>query len=328
MIVLQQEDSEPVRLNRGMLENMLSKKIVLSGASGMVGRAVRGALERAGAQTLQLVRKAPLGANQAYWDPAAPLPVHLPALDDATAAIHLSGANVAAQRWTASYKREMTASRVQTTRALCTALAELSRPPQVLLVASAVGIYGDRGDERLDETSAPGSGFLADLCQAWEQAAQPAVDAGIRVVHLRLGVVLGRGGALARMLPVFRVGLGGRLGSGRQWMSWIALEDVVGAVAFLLENEAMAGPVNLTSPQPVRNAEFTRALAGQLHRPAVFPAPALLLRLAFGQMAREALLAGAQVMPQKLVEAGYRFRQPEVGAALAAALDPHAGARG
>lgn len=312
-----------------MLDTMAIGKILLSGASGMVGGALRSGLKRGGAQTVQLVRKGPLGSEQVYWDPGAPLPVHPQALHGITAAIHLSGANVAGQRWTASYQRALIASRVQTTRALATELAELAQPPGVLLVASAVGIYGDRGEELLDERSAPGRGFLADLCQAWEQAAQPAVDAGIRVVHLRLGVVIGPGGgALGRMTPVFRLGLGGRLGSGRQWMSWIALEDVVGAVAFLLENEAMAGPVNLTSPQPVRNAEFTRALAGQLHRPAVFPVPALALRLAFGQMAEEALLAGAKAMPQKLLEAGYRFRLPQVEAALAAALDPHAGARG
>ncbi|MGB7549276.1 MAG: TIGR01777 family oxidoreductase, partial [Terracidiphilus sp.] len=207
------------------------------------------------------------------------------------------------------------------TRALTTLLAGLRRPPRALLVASAVGIYGDRGNELLDESSAPGTGFLADLCRQWEAAAEPAVEAGIRVVHLRFGVVLGPGsGALAQMLPLFRLGLGGALGSGRQWMSWISLADAIAAILFALETPALAGPVNLTAPHPVTNAEFTRALARQLRRPAFLPAPAFALRLALGQMADEALLASTRAVPGRLMEAGFRFAHPTVSEALAAAL--------
>jgi uncharacterized protein (TIGR01777 family) len=241
-------------------------------------------------------------------------------LESLTAAIHLSGANVAAHRWTAAYKREIWRSRVESTRTLATALATLNDPPQALLVASATGFYGDRGDEFLDENYGPGSGFLADTCREWEAAAQPAVNAGIRVVHLRFGVVLGAGGALAKMLPVFRLGLGGRLGSGRQWMSWISLDDVVAAILFALDTPALSGPLNLTAPNPVTNAEFTRALGRAVHRPAIFPAPAFALRLALGAMANEALLASARVVPSRLTSAGFQFAHPTINAALAAAL--------
>lgn len=273
---------------------------------------------------LQLVRRAPASASQLQWNPAAVSPIPNPEpLENLTAAIHLSGASVAARRWSSAYKREMTLSRVESTHALATTLAHLRRPPLALLVASAVGIYGDRGDELLDETSAPGSGFLAELCQQWEAAAQPAADAGIRVAHLRFGVVLGSGpGVLARMAPVFRLGLGGRLGSGQQWMSWISLADAAAAILFVLDTPSLAGPVNLTAPDPVSNAAFTRALARRLHRPAVFPVPAFALRLALGEMADEALLASARAFPSKLTTAGFGFAHPIVDAALAEALAP------
>jgi uncharacterized protein (TIGR01777 family) len=189
-----------------------------------------------------------------------------------------------------------------------------------MLVASAIGIYGNRGDELLDESSAPGSGFMAELCEQWEAAAQPARDAGIRVVHLRFGVVLGPGGALTRVTPIFRLGLGGPLGSGRQWMSWISLSDAVAAILFALDTPTLTGPVNLTAPNPVTNAEFTRALARRLHRPAIFPVPAFALRIALGQMADEALLASARVLPARLTQAGFQFQHPTVEDALAAAL--------
>ncbi len=237
------------------------------------------------------------------------------------AAVHLSGASVAGRRWTAAYKRQLASSRVQSTHALARLLAGLRRPPPTLLVASAVGLYGDRGEELLDESSPAGAGFLAQLCTEWEAAAKPATEAGIRVVHLRFGVVLGRGeGALAPMLPVFRLGLGGRLGSGRQWMSWISLADAIDAILFLLETPGLAGPVNLTAPNPVRNAEFTQALGRLLRRPTILPVPAVALRLAFGQMADEALLSSARAFPQKLISAGFRFTHPMVNQALAAAL--------
>lgn len=297
-------------------------RVVLSGASGSLGGALRRVLAVRGVPELQLVRGAVTRPDQAAWNPGAiPTMVDTAPLEDAWAAIHLSGANVAAHRWTAAYRREMALSRVGTTRALATLLAGLHRPPQVLLAASAIGFYGNRGNEILDESSPVGSGFLAELCQQWEAAAQPAIQAGMRVVHLRLGVVLGPGsGALAKMLPAFRWGIGGRLGSGQQWMSWIGLEDVVRAALFALETPSLAGPVNLTAPIPVTNAEFTRVLARQLRRPAVLPAPAFALRLALGQMADEALLASARALPRKLTDAGFRFSYPAVNEALAAAI--------
>ncbi|MGO9937276.1 MAG: TIGR01777 family oxidoreductase [Terracidiphilus sp.] len=302
-------------------------KIALSGASGMLGATLRRRLATREARVMQLVRGKPEGAGQLTWNPSKPTAVADPsALEGYDAAVHLSGASVAAHRWTAEYRRELKASRVESTRALATILAGLHNPPRTLIVASAVGIYGDRGEEVLDEASAPGKGFLADLCQQWEEAATPAAEAGIRVVHTRFGVVLGRGlgareqGALEKMLPVFRAGLGGRLGSGRQWMSWINLDDAIAAVLFALETRSLAGPVNVVAPNAVTNAEFTRALARQVRRPAVLPAPAFALRLALGPMADEALLASARVVPAKLTAAGFRFTHATLEEALAAAL--------
>lgn len=284
----------------------------------MLGSALRDALEQRKAKLIQLVRRDPAGREELRWDPHAPAPVAQPeALEGIDAAIHLSGANLAAHRWTPQYLREVTASRVDSTRAMATMLARLRRPPQSLLVASAVGIYGNRGDEVLDETSGAGSGLLADLCRAWEAASAPAADAGIRVVHLRFGVVLAaRSGALAKMLPIFKLGIGGRLGSGKQWMSWISVTDLVAATLFVLDSASLTGPVNLTSPQPVTNADFTRALARQLHRPALFPAPAFALRLALGRMADEALLSSTRVVPEKLLHAGFLFAHASIEDAL------------
>jgi len=292
-------------------------KFLFSGASGLLGGALREALASDG-EVVQLVRREPHDPSELQWNPAASMPIATTnAMEGMTAAIHLSGANVAAHRWTKEYRREIIASRVDSTRALCEVLAGLQQPPKVLLVASATGIYGDRGDEVLNEDSAPGRGFLADVCRAWEAAAQSAVEAGIRVVHLRFGVVLAPGGgALGKMLPVFRLGLGGRLGSGRQWMSWIGLADAVAAVRFILRTPVVAGAVNLTSPEPVTNAEFTKTLAQGLHRPAFVPAPAFALRIAVGQMADEALLASARVLPTRLLDAGFRFSQPTLKEAL------------
>jgi uncharacterized protein (TIGR01777 family) len=288
----------------------------------MLGTALRQALAARDIPALHLVRRAPAAEGQLVWNPAGSPAIADPQpLEECAGAIHFSGVNLAGHRWTADFRRAMTASRVDSTRALATLLAGLRRPPRALLVASAVGIYGDRGNELLDESSAPGTGFLADLCRQWEAAAEPAVEAGIRVVHLRFGVVLGPGsGALAQMLPLFRLGLGGALGSGRQWMSWISLADAIAAILFALETPALAGPVNLTAPHPVTNAEFTRALARQLRRPAFLPAPAFALRLALGQMADEALLASTRAVPGRLMEAGFRFAHPTVSEALAAAL--------
>jgi uncharacterized protein (TIGR01777 family) len=289
----------------------------------MLGTALRAALAARNFSVLQLVRKAPVFANQLQWNPdtASPIPGS-EALESLTAAIHLSGANLAAHRWTPAYKREIAESRIRSTRALAEALARLRHPPNMFVVASATGIYGNRGAELLDETSLPGSGFLAGVCREWESAAQPAIDAGIRVLYLRFGVVLGSGGALARLLPIFRLGLGGRLGNGRQFMSWITLADAVAAILFLIETPSLAGPFNLTAPNPVTNAQFTSALAAQLHRPAFFSVPAFALRLALGEMADETLLSSARAYPAKLAAAGFHFAHPTLVHALPAVLTP------
>ncbi len=294
-----QSDNRPT--NRG--------KVLVSGASGLLGRALRQALAARQNPVRQLVRGVAHAADQIAWNPAArPAVTDAVTLEGCAAAIHLSGASVAGRRWTSAYRKEMTASRVDTTRALAEVLARLSEKPDVLVVASAVGIYGNRGDEVLDESSAAGTGFLADLCSAWEEATRPAEDAGIRVVHARFGVVLnGNGGALAKMLPLFRAGLGGKLGNGRQWMSWVSLEDAIAALLYAVDDPSIAGAINITAPEPVTNAEFTRVLAQALHRPAVLPAPAFALRLAFGQMANEALLASQRAVPRRLLDAGFRF---------------------
>jgi hypothetical protein len=298
----------------------------------MLGTAVRQALAAPGYEVLQLVRRDAAGpdrsapsqfaSGQLKWNPRASTPIRdtapLEALD---AAIHLSGASVAAHRWTPAYKRELWTSRVESTRRLAAVLASLRQPPKTLLVASAVGFYGNRGDEILDESANPGNGFLADLCNEWEAAARPATEAGMRVVHTRFGVVLSRGsGALGKMLPLFRLGLGGRLGSGRQWMSWISLADAVAAILFAMEAPALAGAVNVTAPQPVTNAEFTRALGRAVHRPALLPAPTFALRLALGEMADEALLASARAVPARLTGAKFHFAHPTLEEALAALL--------
>ncbi|SRR6266568_922651 len=309
-------------IHAGQMENREQSLVILSGASGMLGTALRRGLSSRQNPTLQLVRSLPTGAGQLQWNPAASPAISHPApLEESAAAIHLSGASVAGHRWTAAYQRELAASRVDSTRALAIALARLHQPPRALLVASAVGFYGNRADEVLSESSAPGSGFLAGLCQSWEAAADPAVQAGIRVVHFRFGVVLGQGhGALEQMLPPFRLGLGAKLGNGRQWMSWISLEDAVAGILFALDTPALVGPVNLTAPNPVTNADFTRALGRQLGRPAFLTIPSLAVRLAFGKMANEALLASARVLPVRLQSAGFQFVHPTVQAALAAAL--------
>ena len=304
------------------MDSSTTTRVILSGASGMLGTAVRRALADRGSQTLQLVRRNPTNAGELTWDPTAdPAVQDFRQLEGASASIHLSGANVAAHRWTHDYKRRMTSSRVDSTHRLAKVLAKLSKPPKAFLVASAVGTYGDRGDEILDESSKAGSGFLASLCREWEEAAEPARQVGIRVVHLRFGVVLGpEEGALQQILPPFRAGLGARIGDGRQWMSWIGIDDVVRAILFALDRRDVAGPVNITSPNPVTNAEFTHTLGRVLQRPAFLSVPAFAMKLLFGQMAEEALLASARVEPQKLFAAGFQFSQPHLDQALAAAL--------
>ncbi|MFQ5915907.1 MAG: TIGR01777 family oxidoreductase, partial [Nitrospinota bacterium] len=233
------------------------------------------------------------------------------------AAVHLSGENIGEGRWTAAKKAAIRDSRVKSTRLLAETLARLEQPPRVFVCASAVGYYGDRGEEVLREESPLGSGFLPDLSLEWESAAEPAVQKGIRVVHLRNGIVLSpKGGALAKMLPPFKLGLGGKLGSGRQYVSWISLDDMVGVIRHALERESLSGPVNAVAPNPVTNAEFTQTLGRVLSRPTVFQVPAFTLRLAFGEMADAALLASARVEPARLLASGYSFRHPELEGAL------------
>jgi uncharacterized protein (TIGR01777 family) len=255
------------------------------------------------------------------WNPGQPLdPQKLAGFD---AIVHLAGKSISG-RWSEKFKREVRESRVLGTQTLATAAAESFRKtgqPPICLAASATGYYGNRGDEELTENSKPGSGFLSEVCEEWEAAASPAAEAGVRVVNLRIGVVLAKhGGALQAMLPVFRLGLGGPIGNGRQYMSWITLDDVVGAILFALGNEQLRGPVNAVAPQPVRNSEFVCALGNALHRPAFFPLPAFVVRTVFGEMGEALLLGSARVRAAKLEAAGYKYRHPELSEALQATL--------
>lgn len=295
-------------------------KIVVAGAAGLIGRALVPALRAAGHEVRTLVRRPARAAHEVSWNPAAG-ELDAAQVGDADAWINLAGENIAAGRWSAARRERILRSRVAATNTLVRALQQAPRKPAVLLNASAVGIYGDRGEEQVDEASAMGVGFLPEVCLAWETHARGAAKLGVRTALLRFGVVLAReGGALAKMLPLFRAGLGGRLGDGCQWMSWIAIEDVIGAVRHALERADVAGPVNVVSPGVVTNAEFTRCLGRALRRPALLPAPAWALRLAFGRMADEALLASTRAVPRVLAETGFRFRQPALEEALAAVV--------
>ncbi len=304
-------------------------KIAVTGSSGLIGTALAASLRADGHDVIRLVRRPPRAAGEIRWDPRAAgaglLSSGAPgssALDGLGACVHLAGAGVADRRWTARYKAEIRASRILGTRALAQSLAKLGQPPATLIAASAIGWYGDTGGHEVDESAPAGQAFLARLVRDWEAAAAPAADAGIRVVHIRSGLVLTpRGGMLARLLPLARLGLCPRFSSGRQVMSWISLSDEIGAIRFLLGREDLAGPVNLTAPAPVTNAEFTAALTGAVGRRDLpwlrVPAPAL--RLAVGEAAVE-LLTSARVSSRRLQEAGYQFRYPALPAALAAEL--------
>ncbi len=297
-------------------------KVVVSGASGLIGTALISALKAAGHDVVQLVRREPSSGDEVRWDPQQGQ-LDPTALRGVEAAINLSGAGVGSRRWTASYKRTLRESRISTTTLLARTLAELSPRPQVLLSASAVGYYGDTSDRLVDETGAQGRGFLADLVGDWEHAAAPATAAGIRVCYLRSGIVLSEeGGALKRQLPIFKLGLGGRLGSGKQYWSWITLDDEIAAVLFLLQEKSVSGPVNLVAPHPVTNREFTRNLASALHRPALAVVPPFALRLALDGFAEESLLTGQRLAPRALSEAGFRFAHPDLPGALEAVLAP------
>ena len=296
----------------------LSSRILLSGASGLLGSGLLPSLKSRGFQVVRLVREAASADDQIAWDPLQPLPPETLAGFDAV--IHLAGETVVG-RWTDAKKAKIRESRVTSTHNLAQALAQTSEKPRVLITASAIGYYGDRADELLRESSSPGSAFLAEVCREWEAAAQPAADAGVRCAQIRTGVVLTRdGGALKKMLPPFRLGIGGNLGTGRQWMSWIHIQDWIGAVHHILKTDLLQGPVNLVATKPVTNAEFTKTLGSVLSRPTIFPVPAFAAKLAFGQMAEEVLLASQRVEPNKLVTSGYPFQYFDLRKALESIL--------
>lgn len=291
-------------------------RVLISGASGLVGSSLIPSLASSGYGVVRLVRSGMKSAETIPWNPAE-AEIDSASLEGFDAVIHLAGENIAGSRWTAGQKKKIRNSRIGPTRWLCESLARLRQPPRVLVAASAIGYYGSRGDELLNEESAPGEGFLADVCREWEDATGPAAANGIRVICLRIGLVLSaRGGALAKMLPPFRLGLGGVLGCGRQYMSWIGIDDLVGAVQHCLASEALRGPVLAVAPQPVTNREFTKTLGRVLSRPTVFPVPAFVLRKALGEMGDALLLASTRAMPGRLLTTGYRFLFPELEPAL------------
>lgn len=291
-------------------------KIVVAGASGLIGRALVQSLAGHGHAIIRLVRRAPTAADEIEWDPARRT-LEVEALDGADAIVNLCGENVGARRWTAAQRERILHSRTDAALTLVTTLAKLPRKPRVFVSASAAGCYGNCGDDEVTEARELGRGFLAGVCLAWETHAEGAARLGIRTAILRFGVVLGaEGGALGKMLPVFKLGLGGRLGHGRQWLSWVSRDDAVGAIEDALTNAKCEGPMNVVSPNPVTNAEFTAALGRVLNRPTAVPVPAWVLRAVFGQMADETLLASTKAVPAGLLEAGYEFRLPALEAAL------------
>jgi uncharacterized protein len=291
-----------------------SVKIAVTGSSGLIGSALVRALRDEDRTVLRLVRRHATAADEIRWDPFGE--VDTAALEGIDAVVHLAGAGLGDRRWSEAYKRQIRDSRVEGTRTLARALAALDRRPAVLVSGSAVGYYGDTGDREADESAPRGQGFLAELCRDWEAAARPAADAGIRVVHPRSGLVLARkGGLLGTVLPLFRLGLGGRIGGGRQWMSWISLADEVAALRFLIDGD-LDGPVDLTAPEPVTNAAFTRSVGRALGRPEPFTVPPFALRLLLGEFADEAALVSQRVVPARLTEAGFGFVHPDIDAAL------------
>lgn len=289
--------------------------VAITGASGLIGSALTEALRAAGHRPIAITRATP-GPDAIGWDPSAGA-IDAGGLEGLDAVVHLAGAGVGDHRWTDAYKREIKESRQQGTTLLATTLAGLDHPPAVLVSGSAIGYYGDRGDQELTESSGSGTGFLPEVCIVWEAATKPAEDAGIRVARIRTGIVLTpRGGALRKQLPLFRFGLGGRFGDGRQWQSWISLDDEVGAIVHLLDAD-VAGPVNLTAPNPVRNAEFTTTLGAVMGRPTFLPTPSFGPRLVLGKELAQALLHdSARVMPSALLASGYEFAQPDLEGAL------------
>jgi uncharacterized protein (TIGR01777 family) len=296
-------------------------KIIISGASGLIGTSLTADLRTAGHEVVRLVRDPSVGAeaDAVQWDPERGS-LATGVLTGADAVVNLNGRNVGDARWTEGFKEELRSSRLRPTETLVAAIKEADPPPRLLVNASAIGYYGDRGEEELVESSPPGSGFLADLSVAWEDAALAAASEATRVVAIRLGMVIGRGGALARMLTPFKLGVGGPIGSGSQWWSWVSIHDVIGAVRFTLDQDDLSGPVNLVSPEPARCRDFARTLGGVLGRPSSMPLPAFAARLAVGEMADALLLASARVRPTALEGHGFRFRTPVLDDAIRQAL--------
>jgi len=294
-------------------------KILIAGASGLVGSALVSKLKAEGAEVTRLVRAA-AKSGEVEWHPESGS-IDPPALEGFDAVINLSGDGIANGRWTAEKKRRILDSRVNGTRLLSETMANLARKPKAFINASAVGFYGSRGNELLDEESSPGEGFLANVCRQWEFATAPAEQSGIRVVRLRLGVILTPdGGIMGSMLRPFKIGLGGKVGSGEQVISWVAMDDVVAAIGFILQNESLRGPINLVAPQPVTNEEFTKILGRVLSRPTFMAMPAFAARLAFGEMADEMMLSSTRVAPKVLNDAGFKFQYPELEGAVRAML--------
>jgi uncharacterized protein (TIGR01777 family) len=292
--------------------------ITVTGASGFIGSALVHALHADGHQVRRLVRQPPAAADEMEWNPGEHT-IEPGALDGTDVVVHLAGVGIGDKRWTPDYQRAVLASRVDGTTTIAEAAADRKDQIRLLISASAVGWYGERGDDLLTEVEPSGAGFLADVVRQWEAATLAASDVGVRVAHVRSGIVLSPGGgALGRMLPIFKTGLGGRLGSGRQWMPWIALSDHLDAIRFLIKEDSIDGPVNLCAPDPVRNSEFTHALGRALHRPAVAFVPRLALKAAFGGFADEGLLVSQRVVPEVLFKAGFEFRYSDIDAALQA----------
>jgi len=296
----------------------MNSKVLVSGAGGLIGAALLSSLRSSGWSSVRLVRRPAKNDEEISWDPARGIAPE--AVSGFDAVIHLAGESIFG-RWTEAKKEKILNSRVVATSNLAQALADAEEKPNVFVCGSAIGYYGNRGDELLREESAPGQGFLAEVCQRWEESTMPALRADIRTAHLRTGVVLSpKGGALGAMLLPFKAGVGGRVGSGRQWMSWIHLQDMVGAIHHILKNDLLQGPVNMVAPKPVTNTEFTKVLGSVLSRPTIFPLPEFAVRTVFGEMGQELLLASDRVEPGKLISSGYPFRFRELRGALEALL--------
>jgi uncharacterized protein (TIGR01777 family) len=296
-------------------------RILIGGSHGLVGTALIKALETDGHEIFRLVRHAPTSKTEVEWSPDR-YSIALARIEGFDAVVNLAGESIAEGRWTDDKKRRIRESRVKGTKLLGDALANLAVPPQIFVCASAIGYYGNRGDELLTETSAPGDDFLAKVCAEWENATALATEKGIRVVNARFGVILDtNGGALKKMLPPFRMGVGGKVGSGKQWMSWIALDDVVAGIQFALANDSIKGPVNFVAPVPVTNSEFTQTLGKVLSRPTILPIPAFAIKFLFGEMGEALLLGGQRVAPQRLVAEGYKFSYPQLEKALVHILE-------